>query len=148
MSTIRTRTLGRNIAFTIIALFFLALTSIDKAKANCDGTLDGKTESLRIELLLWNWWHPVSFFKGDFLDGRKGYAKVYMYGQLNEKGGLLGTLYDYELHDQGYGTLWFGHKEDANATYGTVAWLDEHQKLSGMFEGFLVDMKCTAALNL
>jgi len=137
----------KNCLVVLVVLVFLATSSINKANLSCEGLFDGEEESINISLLLYSWWHPTSFLRGDFLDGRWGTASVHMYGKLNEKKStILGTEYKYRLLDRGYGTLEFHHREDA--TYGTLAWLDERQRLDGRFEGLRVDMKCAAAVLL
>jgi hypothetical protein len=75
----------KNCLVVLVVLVFLATSSINKANLSCEGLFDGEEESINISLLLYSWWHPTSFLRGDFLDGRWGTASVHMYGKLNEK---------------------------------------------------------------
>ena len=138
--------LAKTLVCFIAVFLFLSFSAINKANLSCEGLIDGEQDSLHMELVLYDWWHPISFLRGDFLTGREGYAKAWMYGKLNEGGTTLGTEYEYRITDSYGRYLTFRHGEEA--VWGTFATLDQRQRFDGMVEGFDIDMKCAAAITL
>ena len=126
-----------------LVLGVLTFTGNDKANFNCEGSIDNENSSLYLRLVLFTWWNPISLFRGDFLDGRAGNAFVTVNeGKLKSKN--QGRV-RYELKEQ---NPYLQIRKTEYVTYGTLAYLDQKQQLTGLLEGYDIEMRCFVAHSL
>ena len=126
-----------------LVLVGATFTGNDKANFNCEGSVNNENSSLYLRLVLFTWWNPVSFFRGDFFQGRTGNAFVTV--NQGEPRPWDGVRVGYKLEERHPHLV---IKNYENATYGTMLFLDTRQQLTGILEGHDADMRCFVAHSL